>query len=153
MGGAIRKDMTSKVTHLICNKAGGEKYQYAMTFRLSVVRPDWVYNAWENRDVPNFSSISNDFIQHYGLKAFEGQKICFFGFNSEDHANMVKMLHEYGGIETNLEDPECSHVVSTRKKNFCYATPKCTVFSQKYQKYLLNSHRFLFYNLEFILYV
>lgn len=112
MGGSIRKDMTSKVTHLICNVAGGEKYQYAMTFRLSVLRPNWVYNAWENRDLEKFVAVGEHFESVHRLKAFEGQKVCFHGFAPEDADNMVKMLESYGGTNTDILDPECSHVVS-----------------------------------------
>ncbi|XP_055533727.1 protein ECT2 isoform X3 [Wyeomyia smithii] len=111
MGGSIRKDMNTKVTHLICNTTGGEKYQYAMTFRLAVVRPSWVTHAWQNRDDPSLVATSEEFTKNHRLKAFEGQKICFFGFPPEEHQHMVDVLTMNGGIPTNLEDPECSHVV------------------------------------------
>ena len=112
MGGSIRKDMTSKVTHLICNTVGGEKYQYAMTFRLAVVRPNWVFDAWQKRCEPNFLSTNEEFTAQHRIKAFEGQRVCFFGFAPEDHTHMVNLLKSYGGIETTIDDPECSHVVS-----------------------------------------
>lgn len=111
MGGSIRKDMNTKVTHLICNTTGGEKYQYAMTFRLAVVRPSWVVQAWQNRNDPNFAANVEEFTKSHRLKAFEGQKICFFGFPPEEHQHMVDVLKMNGGIPADLEDPECSHVV------------------------------------------
>lgn len=111
MGGSIRKELTSNVTHLICQSAGGEKYQYAMTFRLTVVRADFVFKAWENRDTPGFSAIQEGFTADHRLKAFEGHRICFFGFNPEDKAHMAGLLKAYGGLDTELDDPECSHVV------------------------------------------
>uniref|UniRef100_A0A0K8TS04 Putative guanine nucleotide exchange factor pebble n=1 Tax=Tabanus bromius TaxID=304241 RepID=A0A0K8TS04_TABBR len=111
MGGSIRKDMNSKVTHLICNASGGEKYQYAKTFRLAVVRSEWVYSAWEKRDVSGFQATNNEFTSKHKLKAFEGQRICFFGFSPEEHEHMVDVLKNNGGIPTDIEDPECSHVV------------------------------------------
>ncbi|XP_058828945.1 protein ECT2 isoform X2 [Topomyia yanbarensis] len=111
MGGSIRKDMNTKVTHLICNVSGGEKYQYAMAFRLAVVRPSWVLHAWRNRDDPNLVANVEEFTKNHRLRAFEGQKICFFGFPPEEHQHMVDVLTMNGGIPTNLEDPECSHVV------------------------------------------
>ncbi|EAT47913.1 AAEL000984-PA, partial [Aedes aegypti] len=111
MGGSIRKDMNTKVTHLICNTTGGEKYQYAMTFRLAVVRPSWVVQAWQNRNDPNFTANVEEFTKSHRLKAFEGQKICFFGFPPEEHQHMVDVLKMNGGIPADLEDPECSHVV------------------------------------------
>ncbi|XP_058457898.1 protein ECT2 isoform X2 [Malaya genurostris] len=111
MGGSIRKDMNTKVTHLICNTSGGEKYQYAMTFRLAVVRPSWVLSAWQNRDDPDLVANIEEFTRKHRLRAFEGQKICFFGFPPEEQQHMIEVLTMNGGIPTNLEDPECSHVV------------------------------------------
>ena len=50
MGGSIRKEFDcNKITHLIANKVGGEKYQYAVTFNIPVMSASWVYLAWEKR--------------------------------------------------------------------------------------------------------
>jgi hypothetical protein len=61
MGGSIRKEMNSKATHLICSNAYGDKYRYALTFRLNVVRSSWVFDAWRNRDATDFSAKSEPF--------------------------------------------------------------------------------------------
>lgn len=111
MGGSIRKELNSKVTHLICNSSSGEKYQYAMTFRLTVVRACWVYDAWEQRNNPSFVATEKLFTDEHRLKAFEGQRICFFGFPPDEHQHMIEILKVNGGIPTDLEDPECSHVI------------------------------------------
>lgn len=111
MGGSIRKELNSRVTHLICNSSSGEKYQYAMTFRLVVVRAGWVYEAWEQRNNPNFSVSEGEFSKTHRLKPFEGQRICFFGFSPEEHQEMVEILKSNGGIPTDLDDPDCSHVI------------------------------------------
>lgn len=111
MGGSIRKELNSKVTHLICNSSSGEKYQYAMTFRLTVIRACWVYDAWEQRNDSMFSATEKLFTDARRLKAFEGQRICFFGFPPDEHQHMIEILKVNGGIPTDLEDPECSHVI------------------------------------------
>ncbi|XP_017864109.1 PREDICTED: protein ECT2 isoform X1 [Drosophila arizonae] len=111
MGGCIKKDLNTKTTHLICNHSGGEKYQYAKTFRLTVVRPAWVYAAWSARNSLGFEATQDNFTKAHRLKAFEGQKICFFGFPAEEHQHMVDVLLENGGVCAELDDPECSHVV------------------------------------------
>ncbi|XP_055688265.1 protein ECT2 isoform X2 [Lutzomyia longipalpis] len=111
MGGKIRKDMNSRITHLICNNSGGEKYQYAMTFRLTVVRSDWVLAAWERRNEMDFSANEEDFSRMHRTKAFEGQRICFFGFSPDEHQHMVDVLVANGGAPANIDDPECTHVV------------------------------------------
>jgi len=57
MGGSIRKDFDySRITHLIANKVGGEKYQYAVTFNIPVMSASWVHTAWENRHDQNFKA-------------------------------------------------------------------------------------------------
>uniref|UniRef100_A0AAG5D338 Protein ECT2 n=1 Tax=Anopheles atroparvus TaxID=41427 RepID=A0AAG5D338_ANOAO len=111
MGGSIRKEMNTKVTHLICNSSGGEKYRYAMTFRLAIIRPNWVLEAWKHRDDASFTATSEAFTALHRVKAFDGQKVCFFGFSEEDEQDMINLLKKNGGIPTDLEDPECSHVV------------------------------------------
>ncbi|XP_046807865.1 protein ECT2 isoform X1 [Lucilia cuprina] len=111
MGGCIRKDMNSKITHLISTHSGGDKYQYAKTFRLTVVRPAWVYAAWERKNDIDFKATTEEFSKDHRLKAFEGQKICFFGFPADEHQHMIDVLKSNGGVPAELDDPECSHVV------------------------------------------
>lgn len=83
-----------------------------MTFRLTVIRSAWVYAAWEQRDKPEFKAKTKTFTDDHRLKAFEGQRICFFGFPTEEHDHMIDVLKMNGGITTGIDDPECTHVVS-----------------------------------------
>lgn len=62
MGGSIRKDMSIKVTHLIANVSGGEKYQYAATFRVPVMNLEWVYGSWERRNDINFKATLDSYV-------------------------------------------------------------------------------------------
>lgn len=62
MGGSIRKDMTARVTHLIANVSGGDKYQYATTFRVPVMNLEWVYASWERRQDITFSATLDSFV-------------------------------------------------------------------------------------------
>lgn len=89
-----------------------------MTFRLAIIRPNWVLEAWKNRHDPNFSATIETFTKQHRLKAFEGQKVCFFGFPEEEQQHMIDVLRTNGGIPTDLEDPECSHVVSVYYPSF-----------------------------------
>lgn len=98
MGGSIRKDLSTRVTHLICNHSSGEKYQYAMTFRLNVIRTEWVHEAWNKRDEVGFFATNPDFSKMHRLRAFEGQRIYFFGFSPEEHQEMVDVLKSNGGL-------------------------------------------------------
>lgn len=49
MGGRVRQDVDSRMTHLVAQRSGGAKYQYAMTFRLPIVGASWVREAWAMR--------------------------------------------------------------------------------------------------------
>ncbi|KAK5647138.1 hypothetical protein RI129_005602 [Pyrocoelia pectoralis] len=111
MGGSIRKDMSSKVTHLIAKASGGDKYQYAATFRVPVVHHSWVFACWEQRFNLDFSATLDVFIAEYKLKPFHGAKVCFFGFPEDEDKHMAEVLEANGGSVTHLEDVECTHVV------------------------------------------
>ena len=50
MGGSIRKEMGAKVTHLIANCCVGEKYRYAVTFRVPIMSVNWVTALWSMKD-------------------------------------------------------------------------------------------------------
>ena len=50
MGGSIRKEMGAKVTHLIANCCGGEKYRYAVTFRVPIMSMNWVTALWDMKE-------------------------------------------------------------------------------------------------------
>lgn len=83
-----------------------------MTFRLSVIKPSWVTNAWENRQYIGFNALDDGFTKPHKLRAFEGQKICFLGFPPDEHDHMIDVLQANGGVATEIDDIECSHVVS-----------------------------------------
>lgn len=54
--------MSAKVTHLIANVSGGEKYQYAVTFRVPIMHLQWVLTSWEYRDDIEFSASMDSFV-------------------------------------------------------------------------------------------
>lgn len=111
MGGSIRKEMNHKATHLIGSAAHGEKYRYALTFRLNVIRPSWVVDAWNHRDEPNFTAKDEAFTAEHRLKIFEGCRIAFIGFPETEKQNMVELLRSYNGVECSSDDENCTHKV------------------------------------------
>lgn len=62
MGGSIRKEMMSKVTHLIANCCGGDKYQYATTFKVPIMSQSWITSSWDNRNEVNFCATKDEVI-------------------------------------------------------------------------------------------
>ncbi|XP_046392945.1 protein ECT2 isoform X2 [Ischnura elegans] len=110
MGGSIRKDLGSKVTHLIANCCGGDKYQYALTFRVPIMSEAWVHHCWERRIEPGLLADHDDMMS-LRLKTFHGARVCFLGFAEDEKRHMEEVLVQNGGTPTDVEDTTCSHVV------------------------------------------
>ncbi|XP_046640377.1 protein ECT2-like [Daphnia pulicaria] len=112
MGGSIRKEFDcNKITHLIANKVGGEKYQYAVTFNIPVMSASWVHLAWEKRHDLSVRAIDSTMQTNNALKIFEGTNVCWIGINDEEVTQMNEILTTNGGSVTTLDDPNCTHVV------------------------------------------
>ncbi|KAF5305669.1 hypothetical protein FQA39_LY09158 [Lamprigera yunnana] len=111
MGGSIRKEMSSKVTHLIAKASGGDKYQYAAIFRVPVVHESWVFSSWDQRYDLDFSASIDMFIAEHKLKPFHGGNVCFLGFPEDEDKHMKEVLEANGGRSINLDDVSCTHVV------------------------------------------
>ncbi|XP_041973967.1 protein ECT2 isoform X7 [Aricia agestis] len=111
MGGSIRKDMSSKVTHLIAAAATGDKYRYASGFGLPVLQRSWVDCCWERRDDPACIATDAAFIKEHKLKVFAGARVCFVGFAEDETQHMAEVLSGNGGAACTLDDPDCTHVV------------------------------------------
>ncbi|XP_033226944.1 protein ECT2 isoform X2 [Belonocnema kinseyi] len=122
MGGSIRKEMGAKVTHLIANCCGGEKYRYAVTFRVPIMSMNWVTALWDMREDVTCYGINEELIAACKLKPFYGAKVCFFGFPEEEKKHMCEVLQQQGGEPTEIDDPSCTHVVNNLGKNQCRIT-------------------------------
>jgi hypothetical protein len=62
MGGSVRRDVGLKVTHLIANACKGDKYEYAVTFRVPVMGEKWVPAVWEKRNEIGLSAASEEMV-------------------------------------------------------------------------------------------
>ncbi|KAK0172341.1 hypothetical protein PV328_005674 [Microctonus aethiopoides] len=111
MGGSIRKEMGAKVTHLIANCCGGDKYRYAVTFRVPIMSMNWVVALWDAKDDIGSYGNNDNFIEPFKLKPFFGARVCFFGFPEDEKKHMCEVLQQQGGESTEIDDPECTHVV------------------------------------------
>ncbi|XP_017768682.1 PREDICTED: protein ECT2 isoform X2 [Nicrophorus vespilloides] len=118
MGGSIRKEMSFKVTHLIANASGGEKYKYANVFRLPIMNYAWVLTSWDRRNDMEFSAICDKFVSEFKLKPFHGARVCFLGFPEEEEKHMAEILVSNGGTVAPLDDPTCTHVVMDHAENY-----------------------------------
>ncbi|CAB3248321.1 unnamed protein product [Arctia plantaginis] len=118
MGGSIRKDMSSKVTHLIAAAATGDKYRYASGFGLPVLARSWVDACWERRDDPTCFATNDDIIKEHKLMVFAGARVCFVGFPEDETQHMAEVLASNGGSTCQMDDPDCSHVVMANGETF-----------------------------------
>ncbi|XP_030754873.1 protein ECT2 isoform X2 [Sitophilus oryzae] len=131
MGGSIRRDMTAKVTHLIANSCGGDKYQYASTFKVPVMNLQWVVDSWDHRCDLDFSSSVDSFVSKYKLKPFHGAKVCFLGFPEEEKSHMTEVLEANGGLITSVDDPNCTHVVMENSEVYTLDAANTPLLSPK----------------------
>ncbi|XP_069354334.1 protein ECT2 isoform X7 [Maniola hyperantus] len=111
MGGSIRKDMSSKVTHLIAAAATGDKYRYASGFGVPVLARSWVDACWDRRDDPDCFATNDPIIKEHKLRVFAGARVCFVGFPEDETQHMADVLASNGGAACALDDPDCTHVV------------------------------------------
>ncbi|XP_048481559.1 protein ECT2 isoform X4 [Plutella xylostella] len=118
MGGSIRKDMSSKVTHLIAAAATGDKYRYASGFGLPVLARSWVDACWERRDDPVCLATDDSIIKEHKLRVFAGARVCFVGFPEDETQHMADVLASNGGAVCALDDPDCTHVVMANGETF-----------------------------------
>ncbi|XP_049887534.1 protein ECT2 isoform X1 [Pectinophora gossypiella] len=118
MGGSIRKDMSSKVTHLIAAAATGDKYRYASGFGLPVLARSWVDACWDRRDDPSCLATDDAIIKEHKLKVFAGSRVCFVGFPEDETQHMAEVLASNGGATCPLDDPDCTHVVMANGETF-----------------------------------
>ena len=67
MGGSIRKEMSGKVTHLIASCCGGEKYKYAVTFRVPIMSMNWVMALWDTKHETSTYGSNEELVSFFHL--------------------------------------------------------------------------------------
>lgn len=53
---------------------------------------------------------------------FAGARVCFVGFPEDETQHMAEVLASNGGSTCQMDDPDCSHVVSTHLYTFYTTT-------------------------------
>uniref|UniRef100_A0A663MN19 Epithelial cell transforming 2 n=1 Tax=Athene cunicularia TaxID=194338 RepID=A0A663MN19_ATHCN len=100
MGGIIRKDFSSKVTHLVANSTHGDKFRIAVSLGTPILKAEWIYNAWEKRNEIQFK-----------VPPFQDCMLSFLGFSDDEKANMEEMTEMQGGHYLPVGDERCTHLV------------------------------------------
>ncbi|KAM9007317.1 protein ECT2 isoform 3-T3 [Ara ararauna] len=111
MGGIIRRDLSSKVTHLVANSTHGDKFRIAVSLGTPIVKAEWIYKAWEKRNEIDFYAADDDFRNQFKVPPFQDCMLSFLGFSDDEKANMEEMTEMQGGHYLPVGDERCTHLV------------------------------------------
>ncbi|XP_025961554.2 protein ECT2 isoform X1 [Dromaius novaehollandiae] len=111
MGGIIRRDFSSKVTHLVANSTQGDKFRIAVSLGTPIMKAEWIYKAWERRNDIDFCAADDDFRNQFKVPPFQDCMLSFLGFSDEEKANMEEMTEMQGGCYLPVGDERCTHLV------------------------------------------
>ncbi|NXC95309.1 ECT2 protein, partial [Certhia familiaris] len=112
MGGIIRRDFSSKVTHLVANSTHGDKFRLAVSLGIPIVKAEWIYKAWEKRNEIDFCAADDDFRNQFKVPPFQDCMLSFLGFSDDEKANMEEMTEmQGGGHYLPVGDERCTHLV------------------------------------------
>ncbi|XP_058517069.1 protein ECT2 isoform X1 [Ochotona princeps] len=111
MGGVIRKDFNSKVTHLVANNTQGEKFRVAVSLGTPIMKTEWIYKAWDRRNEQGFCAAVDDFRNEFKVPPFQDCVLSFLGFSEEDKTNMEEMTEMQGGKYLPVGDERCTHLI------------------------------------------
>ncbi|KAG7237412.1 hypothetical protein INR49_032403, partial [Caranx melampygus] len=84
MGGTIRKDFSTKVTHLIAYSTHGEKYRLAVCLGTPILTPSWILKAWEKRDDVHFHAGEEDFRTEFKVLLSRTASSVFWFFRGRE---------------------------------------------------------------------
>uniref|UniRef100_A0A3Q3WC29 Uncharacterized protein n=1 Tax=Mola mola TaxID=94237 RepID=A0A3Q3WC29_MOLML len=111
MGGTIRKDFSTKVTHLVAHSTHGEKYRLAVCMGTPILTPSWIHKAWERREDIYFHAGEEEFRTEFKVPPFQDCILSFLGFSDDEKANMEERSLKHGGSYLDVGDERCTHMV------------------------------------------
>ncbi|XP_063297116.1 protein ECT2 isoform X2 [Pelobates fuscus] len=111
MGGTIRKDFSSKVTHLIANSTHGDKFRVAVSLGTPIMKAEWIFKAWEKRNELEFSATDDEFKNSFKVPPFQDCVLSFIGFSDEERVSMEEMTEMQGGQVLPVGNEKCTHLV------------------------------------------
>ena len=124
MKGGISRDFTTDVTHLISSSTSSEKYTAAVKLRRPVVKPEWVWEAWEKyqelererdpgrraRKMAEFDATS--FAEGFLLAPFVGCTVCVTGLDETQRAMIERETVRGGGVYSRDLTRSCTHLLA-----------------------------------------
>lgn len=111
MGGIIRRDFSSKVTHLVANSTQGDKFRVAVSLGTPIMKAEWIYKSWEKRNEIDFCAAAEEFRKEFKVPPFQDCMLSFLGFSDEEKKNMEEMTEMQGGQHLPFGDERCTHLI------------------------------------------
>uniref|UniRef100_A0A8C6YBY8 Epithelial cell transforming 2 n=1 Tax=Naja naja TaxID=35670 RepID=A0A8C6YBY8_NAJNA len=111
MGGIIRRDFSSKVTHLVANSTQGDKFRVAVSLGTPIMKAEWIYRSWERRNDIDFCAADEEFRKEFKVPPFQDCILSFLGFSEEEKKNMEEMTEMQGGQYLPVGDERCTHLI------------------------------------------
>ncbi|KAM3834162.1 protein ECT2 [Vipera latastei] len=111
MGGIIRRDFSSKVTHLVANSTQGDKFRVAVSLGTPIMKAEWIYRSWERRNDIDFCAADEEFRKEFKVPPFQDCILSFLGFSDEEKKNMEEMTEMQGGQHLPVSDERCTHLI------------------------------------------
>ncbi|XP_077440466.1 protein ECT2 isoform X2 [Vanacampus margaritifer] len=124
MGGTIRKDFSTKVTHLIAHSTHGAKYRVAVSMGIPILTASWIYKAWERRNDESFHAGVEGFRTEFKVRPFQDCILSFWGFSDEEKTNMEERTVRHGGRYLEVGNERCTHMVVD--ENMMKELPYCS---------------------------
>uniref|UniRef100_A0A8B9QAH8 Epithelial cell transforming 2 n=1 Tax=Apteryx owenii TaxID=8824 RepID=A0A8B9QAH8_APTOW len=109
MGGIIRRDFSSKVTHLVANSTQGDKFRIAVSLGTPIMKAEWIYK--QCCKLVDFCAADDDFRNQFKVPPFQDCMLSFLGFSDEEKTNMEEMTEMQGGHYLPVGDERCTHLV------------------------------------------
>ncbi|XP_043209980.1 protein ECT2-like isoform X9 [Amphibalanus amphitrite] len=113
LGGSVRREVGPNITHVVANACSGDKYRYAVTFGLPVLRDTWIETVWQRREELGLIATHRDIMAPHRVRPFFGARVRLLGFSSEEREHMAEVLVDNGG-QLASEEPgaePCTHLV------------------------------------------
>lgn len=96
--GESSRDLTDSVNVLIAPKVGSKKYIVGASRGVSVVRPDWIEEAWRLSEILDpLDMMQPDMLLKFRLPIFSHLVICVSGLSLEERKEVSKIVSVNGG--------------------------------------------------------
>uniref|UniRef100_A0A667GRN4 Protein ECT2 n=1 Tax=Lynx canadensis TaxID=61383 RepID=A0A667GRN4_LYNCA len=103
---------TSMVNLVLCFTGFRKKEELiAVSLGTPIMKPEWIYKAWERRNEQDFCASVDDFRNEFKVPPFQDCILSFLGFSDEEKTNMEEMTEMQGGNCLPVGDERCTHLI------------------------------------------